>query len=96
MTMISESPKSTRRLIVCTECGERRPHQARGLCSRCYESSRKAGTLDQHTLTPPQIRTTEEAAAHDPGLAAFLRERRRRMIRQNRLNTINTRRRTAA
>lgn len=83
-------------LIVCAECGESRPHQARGLCSACYEASRKAGTLDQYAPTLPQIRTTEEAAERDPGLAAFLRERRLRISRRDRLATINTRRRTAA
>ena len=82
-------------LIVCAECGEHRPHQARGLCSRCYESSRKAGTLDQYAPTLPQIRSTEEAAEYDPALGAFLRERRRRISRRARLNTINTRRRVA-
>lgn len=82
-------------LIVCAECGEHRPHQARGLCSTCYEAARLGGTLEQHAPTPPQIRTTEEAAEHDPGLAAFLRERRLRQIRQNRLATITTRRRAA-
>lgn len=79
-------------LIVCAECGESRPHQARGLCSRCYEQARTAGTLDQYAPTPPQIRTTEEAAEHDPGLAAFLRERRRRQANQARLNTTMRRR----
>lgn len=90
-----ESPTPTRRLIVCAECGESRPHQARGLCSACYEAARKAGNLEQYALNP-QIRSAEEAAAHDPALAAFLRERRRRISRRDRLNTITTRRRTAA
>lgn len=72
-------------LIVCAECGEQRPHQARGLCSRCYEASRLGGTLEQHAPTPPQIRTTGEAAEQDPGLAAFLRERRCRISRRDRL-----------
>lgn len=82
-------------LIVCAECGESRPHQARGLCSRCYEAARKAMTLDQYAPAQPQIRSADEAAEHDPGLAAFLRERRRRQANQARLNTINTRRRVA-
>ena len=81
--------------IVCAQCGEHRPHQARGLCSTCYEAARKAGTLDQYAPTPPQIRSSEEAAEHDPALAAFLRERRLRISRRDRLATINTRRRAA-
>lgn len=91
-----ESPTPTHRLIVCAECGEHRPHQARGLCSTCYEIARRAGDLEQHALTPPQSRSDEEAAERDPGLAAFLRERRLRQIRRDRLATINTRRRAAA
>lgn len=82
-------------LIVCAQCGESRPHQARGLCSRCYEQARTAGTLEQYAPAQAKIRTTEEAAERDPGLAAFLRERRRRQNRQDRLNTITTRRRVA-
>ncbi|MEV8166191.1 hypothetical protein AB0O80_10440 [Rothia kristinae] len=83
-------------LIVCAECWEHRPHQARGLCSRCYEAARAAGTLEQYAPAQAKIRTTDEAAAHDPGLAAFLRERRLRQANQARLNTITTRRRAAA
>lgn len=84
----------SRRLTVCVSCGEYREHSAWGLCSRCYKAARLGGTLDQYAPTPPQIRTTDEAAAHNPALAAFLRERRRRISRRARLNTINTRRRT--
>lgn len=27
-----------RRIVACTTCGQRRPHQARGQCSRCYQN----------------------------------------------------------
>jgi hypothetical protein len=34
-------------LVDCKSCGEWKPLQARGLCGRCYEAHRQAGTLDQ-------------------------------------------------
>ena len=84
-----------RRTITCARCGQERLHQARGLCSACYEAARLGGTLEQYAPAQAKIRTAEEAAEHDPGLAAFLRERRRRQAHQARLNTITTRRRAA-
>lgn len=37
---------------LCSACGER-PVHARGLCARCYDRHRRAGTLDQ-VAPPPQ------------------------------------------
>lgn len=34
-------------LVYCKDCGEWKPLQARGLCNRCYEIHRVAGTLDR-------------------------------------------------
>ena len=30
---------------ICTHCGARRPHEARGLCRLCYEKARVLGML---------------------------------------------------
>ena len=35
----------TKRIIVCPECGQKKPYYARGLCHTCYDRLRKRGEL---------------------------------------------------
>ena len=34
--------------IICAHCGQKRPHEARGLCRCCYEKARVLGLLDAY------------------------------------------------
>jgi hypothetical protein len=34
-------------LVVCLDCQERREHEARGICPRCYQCRITAGTIDE-------------------------------------------------
>lgn len=48
-----------RRVVTCVRCGQQRPHQARGLCSRCYQNDpaivhRCAENLAAHLDPEPQ------------------------------------------
>jgi hypothetical protein len=48
--------------IICARCGERRPHEARGLCHTCYVKVRALGMLDAYPkgrrAPPAQRRAT--------------------------------------
>lgn len=47
-------PERIRRSVMCAECGELRPHYARGCCSPCYSRLRHSGRLGSH----PRLRNT--------------------------------------
>jgi MerR HTH family regulatory protein len=49
---------SKHRQIICADCGRKRPHHSRLLCSSCYHRHHRKGTLDQWPLTdalPPEL-----------------------------------------
>lgn len=45
-------PVGGKAIITCADCGTSAPKAARGLCSRCYDRHRKAGTVSQFARTP--------------------------------------------
>lgn len=43
--------RKPRRVTTCTSCECDKPHEARGLCSACYQQAKRAGALEQHART---------------------------------------------
>lgn len=55
----------------CADCGQTRPHHARGLCRRCYSRHRQAGTLDHWAPTVARVPVTPHTCEkHPPGSPA--------------------------
>lgn len=48
-------------IVTCRECGESRPHHARGLCSRCYQRQWYAGSYDTDRRFRPSAGVVEDA-----------------------------------
>lgn len=48
-----------RPIIVCPDCGQTRPHSARGLCNSCHRRNSRHGTLTDWPATLGQQPTSE-------------------------------------
>lgn len=51
-----------KKIVTCSDCGERREHNGRGLCGRCYTRHGRAGTLDRYS-SPRRPRRSALAVA---------------------------------
>ena len=61
--------KMSKKIAICLDCGREKTIMGRGLCSRCYQRHRDAGTLDQwesarKTTPPAPTQTNEQTGVH--------------------------------
>jgi hypothetical protein len=67
MTATATRDRSGNRVpvIVCTGCGHERPHEAKGLCQKCYDAAKYQARKERET-DPPPCRHCQKFPAHRP------------------------------
>jgi hypothetical protein len=61
-------------IAVCVQCDRKMTLIARGLCGKCYNAHRKAGTLDEKYPAKRVVKVTNAQPEYSPDSVAFVRE----------------------